>query len=409
VKILLVKPSTQGYAVPPPEVPTGLLYLSAVLKESGHEVTVADLEFEGLPDVSQFDVCGMTILSKCRKSAFNLALRIKAQWPSVRLIAGGPHVSSCALQVINNFPFDAVVSGEGENCVEKALEVDGMVEEEFIRDIDELPIPDYDNVKLERYYMQIARTYPSITVNGIKIGDAKYAAMITSRGCVGRCTYCNAWKHWGLRLRIRNPILVADEMELLNKKYGVSLISFNDNAFGGNKESVLALCQEINRRQLKIAWKCDTRPDFIDEEMAVAMRSAGCFCIAVGLESGSPAILAGIRKPVNLNEAREKLLGIKRAGIICYVLLMIGNPGETDGTIKETVQYVTDIRPHLMSWVQGVMILPNTYMNRLNGTDEDFWVNGDDLPFYLKEHTQEELGGFAMQLQAIPRDPIPFN
>ena len=156
-----------------------------------------------------------------------------------------------------------------------------------------------------------------------------------------------------------------------------------------------------------MAWKCDTRVDFIDYEMAVAMRKAGCFMIAVGLESGSPLILDNIKKGINLDKSREGLLAIKKAGILCYTLLMIGNVGESDETIKETVRYLNDIKPHLTSWVAGVMVLPDTEMDKLNQTGSDFWVNGDDLPYYTKESSMEDFARWSGMLSEINKEPLP--
>ena len=83
---------------------------------------------------------------------------------------------------------------------------------------------------------------------------------------------------------------------------------------------------------------------------------------AVGLESGSPRILKNINKHLDLDKARESLLAIKNAGLICYCLLMTGNFQEDWTSINETIDFLNDIKPHYISWVTGVMIFPDTKM-----------------------------------------------
>lgn len=410
MRILLLRPSTAGYATPPPDTPSGLMYLAATSRWVGHDVEIRDLDHEELGDISRFDAIGITILSKARQNAFGLIRKIREQRPQVRIIAGGPHVSSKPYLTLRALPIDCVVSGEGEEAFLAALEAPWPehVESTGPLDIDAIPFPAYDLVDLDRYYMQIARNNPDWIIDGLRIGDLKYAPMIASRGCVGRCIYCNAWKNWGLKIRRRSAKNVVDEMEMLNTKYGVSLISFNDNCFPSTRTQGMEICAEIQRRGLKMLWKCDTRADIIDETLAIEMRKAGCFMVAVGLESASPTILKNINKKLDLDKARKSMQAIKDAGLLSYALLMVGNPGESEQTIRETAAFVSSVKPHLVSWVCGVMILPSTQMETIGNITDDFWSNGDDLPYYLEERTMDELTAYAQILQdEIEKDPIP--
>lgn len=408
MKILLLRPSTEGYATPPPDTPSGLMYIASSLREQGNDVVLRDLDFEPLGDLSGFDAVGISILSKARQNAFETIRRIKDQRPEVRLVAGGPHVSSMPKQVLDRLPVDAVVVGEGESAIIEAFESDErLMFHDRLYDIDALPFPAFDLIDMDRYYMQVARNNPDWVINGLRLGDLKYSSILASRGCFGRCVFCNAWKNWGLKIRRRSAGNVVDEMEMLNTKYGVSLIAFNDNCFPSTKRQGMEFCAEIQRRGLRMLWKCDTRGDVIDYELAIEMRKAGCFMPAVGLESGSPKILENINKGLDLDKARESLLAIKKAGMIAYALLMVGNPGESEETIQETVDFLNGVKPHYMSWVRGVMILPDTELCRKAGVEDDFWADGDDLPYYLKERTVGELDSYVEMLQGIEKEPLP--
>lgn len=408
MRILLIRSGTRGYAVPPPDTPSGLMYVASSLLQTGHKVEIRDLEFEKLGDLSPYGAVGITILSKARQSAFRLINLIKNKWPKVRLVAGGPHVSSCAEQMLEKTAVDAVVVGEGEAAAVEAFESDERrIFRHDLLDVNEIPFPAYDLVDLNQYYMQIARSNPDWVIDGMRLGDLRYAPIVASRGCFGRCTFCNSWTHWGLKIRRRSAESVVDELEMLNVRHGVRLISFNDNCFPSSKRQGMEVCQEIQKRGLQILWKADLRADIVDLELAKEMRVAGCIMPALGLESGSPEILANINKNLDLDKARESLLAIKEAGLIVYVLLMVGNCGESRETIQQTVDFLNEIKPHLVSWVRGVMVLPGTSLSRLAEIPDEFWSDGDDLPYYLKERTMDELTEYSDMLRKIEKDPIP--
>ena len=204
-------------------------------------------------------------------------------------------------------------------------------------------------------------------------------------------------------MRFRDGGLVADEVEKLVKEHGVTLFSFDDDAFPINKKQCMDFCGEIKRRGLNIAWKADTRADHIDKEMLDAMHQTGCFMLAIGVESGSPVILKNINKGLDLEKSRQAIKDIKDAGIKAYALLMIGNPGETDDTIKETVDFLKDTRPNLFSYVTGVFIVPGTDMQKLANVSDSYYLNGDGLPLY-SEHPIEKLHAWGSMIISVPQD-----
>lgn len=127
--------------------------------------------------------------------------------------------------------------------------------------------------------------------------------------------------------------------------------------------------------------------------------------LAIGLESGSPTILRNIKKGIDLEKTRETIKNIKKVGIKAYTLLMIGNPGETEETIKETVAYLQDTKPNIYSYVTGVMVIPGTELQKIAGIPNEYYLEGDGLPYYLKEHTIEELTCYSNMIrESIPMD-----
>jgi radical SAM superfamily enzyme YgiQ (UPF0313 family)/intein/homing endonuclease len=214
---------------------------------------------------------------------------------------------------------------------------------------------------------------------------------------------CNAFKHWNYKVRFRTGKNIADEIEELVTKHNVTLFSFDDDAFPINKQQCLELCQEIKNRNLKVAWKADTRIDRMDKEMLEAMKEAGCFMLAVGIESGSPTIIKNIKKNIDLEKAKQTIKLIKDVGIIAYTLLMIGNPGETEETIKETIKFLEETKPNVYSYVTGVMVVPGTEMQQLAQIPDEYYAEGNGLPYYTKEHSLSELHHFARMIDKVPK------
>lgn len=413
MRALLIRPSTHGYAVPPPDTPSGLLYVASALRNAGHEVAVQDFDVHeaDLSVAASFDAVGLTVLSKARQNAFRLVRELRTRWPEKKIVLGGPHVSSLPQLVADELPADALVVGEGEATCIQAFEdaKDGQVCSAELLKIDDIAFPAYELVNMLDYRMQVAATFPEWRVDGKRLGSLAYAPVVASRGCHGRCAFCNSYKHWGMKLRTRSAKNVVDELEMLKGLFQVELVSFNDNCFPSTKQQGIELCEELIARDLGIVWKCDTRGDVIDCELAQAMRRAGCFMVAVGLESGSPRILENINKRLDLAQARESLLAIKEAGLLCYVLLMAGNPGEDDSTIRETTDFVNAIKPHLVSWVRGVMVLPGTALCETAGVADEYWAREDGLPYYLEENTMEDLERFSVAFERIEKERIPAD
>jgi radical SAM superfamily enzyme YgiQ (UPF0313 family) len=107
--------------------------------------------------------------------------------------------------------------------------------------------------------------------------------------------------------------------------------------FTVNREQVMAICDQLSRRDLKIKWTCNSRVDFVDEEMLNMMGRAGCWMISWGIESGSERVLRTAAKGANPKKARQALLWARNAGIKNWGYFIIGLQGETVETIRETI------------------------------------------------------------------------
>jgi radical SAM superfamily enzyme YgiQ (UPF0313 family) len=194
----------------------------------------------------------------------------------------------------------------------------------FIADLDDLPDPHYDMLPLTRYRMPLLR--------------GPFAFVVTSRGCPAGCTYCIKHVSYGPTMRMRSPEKLIGEIRTL-VNLGVTNIHMYADLFTVNRDQVMGLCERLLAERLNIRWTCNSRVDFVDREMLQMMARSGCHFIAWGIESSSAAILAHARKGVDPDRARQSLTWSREAGIRNWGYFIIGLPGETVETIKDTIAF----------------------------------------------------------------------
>ncbi len=431
-KTLLIRLNYEGFPVPPPDLPLGILYLAAALEANGFPVVVRDLSRQMIEDeifeqirTGEIGMVGITMLSYVRSEGYALIRKIKQINPNSFIVLGGIFALSFPDELIRRFPVDACAVGEGEEIIvelakyrhtgEGFEDIKGIYSKlagwhgarEPIKNIDDISFPAWNHSDFDWFKMTCATLIPDKVVNGVRLGDARWAPIIASRGCVGRCVFCNAFKHWGNKVRYRSAESILDEIEVLYHEYDIRLLAFNDDAFPMNHQQCLDFCSGLHARDLKIAWQTTTRADGIDDEVCRAMAAAGCFMVAVGIESGSSVIHRKLQKGINLDKAVESLQSIRRAGMISYALLMIGNPGESDETISETIAFLKKSKPNYYSHVSGVMIVPGTKLCEMavsgGQIDNSFWFdeNSNGLPHYTVENSEAQ---FALWAERIGRE-----
>jgi anaerobic magnesium-protoporphyrin IX monomethyl ester cyclase len=198
----------------------------------------------------------------------------------------------------------------------------------FIADLDALPVPRYDLLPLSRYRVPLIK--------------GNFCFIVTSRGCPAGCRFCIKHVTYGPTMRLRSPARLLEEISLLYS-LGVHHVHMYADLFTVNREQVVRLCNGIIESGLRITWTCNSRVDFVDREMLHLMGKAGCYYIAWGLESGNAGILSRVRKGVDPQRAAESLTWSHEAGIRNWGYFIIGLPGETEETIKETIRFAKSL------------------------------------------------------------------
>jgi anaerobic magnesium-protoporphyrin IX monomethyl ester cyclase len=340
--------------------PLGLLSIAAYLEKNGITTDIIDCyahpnSGRKIPDYLREEKPGYIGMT-CTTSTFHDSVRIakmaKEILPGIRSVFGGSHISALREKIPEDYPdVDFSVVGEGEKCVEslikagtdsKALsEIPGLVYQEngdinftgFREnqiDLDSLPFPAYE--KLQGYphaYKLPIFNYPS-TPN---------TTCNSSRGCPYTCSYCDR-SVFRRSFRYNSAEYLYEHMNYLKERFGIKHINFYDDQFTFNRKRVEEFCQMMMDNHLNMTFNCAVRAEHVDFELMKLMKKAGCWMMSLGIESGDPELLAQHRQNADLDMLADTIRNIKRAGIRTKGLLMIGLPGESEESIKRSMDYV---------------------------------------------------------------------
>jgi len=213
----------------------------------------------------------------------------------------------------------------------------------------------------------------------------KPVPILTARGCGFSCAFCDKRLFWGNGTSFRSIPNVLEEIELLYNRYGVRKIQFDDYDFLLKKQRAVTLCNALIKKNIKIRWECATRPDAVDGKLLRLMRLAGCRTIYFGLESGSPQILRTLGKPLDIKKAVKNIRMAKTHDIRIGIFLIMGAPGETQETIRQTKSVLRRLRLDELL-VNPLILLPGTRLFKSflakNGISFDDYFKTDKTFIY---------------------------
>ena len=166
----------------------------------------------------------------------------------------------------------------------------------------------------------------------------------TSRGCPYKCVFCETPS--GKIVRAHSPEYVVDYMKFLDKQFGVREVTFLDDTFTLNEKRVYKICELINKNNLDITWYGTAHANVRDMDMFKAMKAAGCWVVAVGIESGNQEVIDLMQKGTTKENMRATCQGVLDANLKLKTFFVLGNPGDTETTIDETIQFALDLKGH---------------------------------------------------------------
>lgn len=394
--------------------PLGIVSLGAVSNSLGYDTKLIDSGLLNIPDILKEikryspKIIGITCWTIDRGKVWELCHYIKEISPDSILILGGPHATIFPEHVFIKTHASAVAVGEGEDTFrEFLLAVDGKLdinsvrglylkkddnsifftgERELINNLDLLPKLYYSGIK----------NFKFSNYAGFPCLNRPTASIISSRGCVYNCNYCSSTKFWKKRWRYRSSASILNEIEWLVKEMGVKSIYFFDDNFTVLKKRVIEICEGIKNIREDLEWSCCSHVKSVDLDLLKAMKDGGCVSIDFGVESGSNKILKSINKNQTSEDIKETFKQVHNVGIKPRAYLMIGNMGEDEDTINETIELVGEIKPYSsLSGVGILWLLPGTkvYNDAVenNYIEDKYWLNTNDIPYNLQEYSYKEM------------------
>ena len=347
--------ATVKYAVSPTTIIMSFATVAPAVRELGCTVKIVDLNLTGNAATAFRNVLeefrpafiGFTFTTAIFHLAQRYAKAAKEILPGVTIVAGGPHANVLPEEVLNRTEIDLVVQGEGDQALAEIVsgkdrdKIPGLVyrqDGKIIRNpprpniprLDMLPYPALDLYDVQRYRAPrfMARRSP-------------VASMETSRGCYGACKFCSSRI---TKFRVKSVDRVLQEMEYI-LSLGFNEIHLVDDMFTADIKRVKAICRAIIENKMDISWypRGGIRVDHVDQEMFHLMKEAGVWNVAFGIESGNQEILNNIRKDITRDEIRNAIKLAKKAKLGTDGYFMLGHPGETEETIKETIGFATSL------------------------------------------------------------------
>ena len=406
-----------------PIFPLGLGYLVSALKPE-YEVRAAYYQkmehaLRQVPELlRRFEpqVVGISCNTFNRGNARKISQLVKTIAPEVKIVFGGVHASFFPNHALEYMGANAVVIGEGERTIVELCRA-------FERNT---PLDEVEGIAYLRNG-QVVRTAPRETgkdLDELHPPDYSYAGnlmrksgmgfVISSRGCPVNCIFCSTGSYWGQNVRKNSPNRVADEMESLVTNYGVKKIFFHDDTFNLGSARVNDICNEIMRRKIGVEWGVSCRVHPVSQEMIDIMVEAGCRHICWGIESASEEMLRKINKKIKLDQIKNafercrKHLNLLSVGAFA----MVGNPGESEKTIRETVDFMNTLPMTDHPSTALLYVLPGTalYENLRSHSPEidNYWIQNEKTMYYTFEQPMETLERWSRMVSASG-DIIPYD
>jgi radical SAM superfamily enzyme YgiQ (UPF0313 family) len=403
-------------------MPMGLYYLATVLKKDGYAVELLNLndgsasadQISTLMEAFQPAMIGFSILNANRWGSIDIARRVKALDPTIATVLGGVGASTLWEHFLTHFPeIDYVVIGEGEGPLldlvhsldgrgGKPLEqITGLAYRKggqpvrtecgpFIEDLDQLPDP-------AQHF-----TYHHLSL---------------TRGCPANCRFCGSPGFWGRTVRFHSPEYFVGQIQRLASR-GVSFVHVSDDTFTLRKEIAIAVCREIIRRQVDVAWAAISRVDTVDEEILSWMRRAGCIQISYGVESADREVRRYLGKRINLKDVSSAFAATRRFGILPRAYFIYGCPGDSPETMQATLDLIEKIKPlgvifYILAIFPGTRLY-REYLTRTGQSDDIWLARMEDILYHESDPTMDQdtileygrtlRNGFYRMLPSFARD-----
>ena len=342
-------------------LPMGFGALGAVLKDDGHEISIWNQDLYHWPDdnlrlyldENKFDVVILSVIAGYyqyqKMKHLSKAINNSINRANFKYIMGGYGPTPEPKFFLEKSECDVVCLGEGEITISELMKAitnktslinvpgiawleDGELKQTprapLVEDLDSLPTPPYELFPMNLYRM-------------LRLPNAKstdfIVPMMSARGCTFKCTFCYRMDPG---YRMRGPVNLLDEVEMLHKEYGATYIAFQDDLLMSSVSHTEEVCKEFLKRNLPVSWCCNGRLNYCSEELIVLMKEAGCVFINYGIESMDQTVLNNMKKGLTPRMITQGIEATLRAGISPGLNFIFGNKGDNKETIKKAVEFI---------------------------------------------------------------------
>jgi hypothetical protein len=335
-----------------------------------------------------------------QKATIELLSKIKEKKNNFQIVVGGRGVSVKPYHAYNVSPIeklllfsdilkkrklvDHVILGDGEDALIELLSSGNIDSESIHQSSDNLdyPFSNFDDVQLEKY----------------KIGNQIQLPVVSSKGCVRACDFCDVAYHMA-KFKNKDGSRLSDEIIHLSKKYNINSFNLADSIANGNMKSLRVMCESLARYNAenvdkKISWSANwicrfentTKPEFFD-----LLKASGCESLTVGVESGSNAVLKAMNKKSSVEGVLYEISQFDRVGIKMIMNNVLTHWSEKFDNFLEHLEFLIKIVPYVARqtitafWLgRGFFLLHNTPAATnskfviSNEEKNDFWYNLDN-------------------------------
>jgi len=311
--------------------PLGIMYLSAYLKIYGLKAQCLDMALGHTPEMAEADIIGLSFTTPQRDEAYRLAHYFKSIGKTV--IAGGPHPTHMKMECLEH-GIDKVLKGYGEiPLVQYLLGGDYNKNVLYAANTGCLftPFPDREALPIKDYYQEIE--------------GRQATPIIASRGCPYRCSFCSKISK---KFYIQDAERTILELEHLESKYGFKAFSIYDDTIAVDRYRLSVMAERLQDRDYK--FRCFCRADLLGNERVCAdLAMMGVVDVGIGIESGSDKILKLNMKRSTKDVNTLAIRNLQKYGIRAKAFLIVGLPGETRETVRETEEWIELAKPEDIS------------------------------------------------------------
>jgi len=351
--------------------PYTLALVAAMLRERGCEVRVADLTATATSvedliaklDAEKFSPTLIVFPSTTPTLDADVIemAKLKARY-GVPMVSFGPNVSCTPHESMERAPVvDAMFVGEPEDGLLALAALPSM------QDLGSIPSLTYrHDGQIVPHKAQgsftgfLTAPYPAwdlldLSKYKLPLVNESYVIVETSRGCPYSCDFCVAPIHQGHKFREKSAKALVDEMERGYREFGLKFFYLWGDTVTLNVKTFSAFCDELIARKLPVQWFGNARADNLtDPAFVKRLRQAGCWMLALGIETESEETRKDMMKKLEGQKIRAALKNMRAAGIKSFAFFILGYPGDTRESLGRTVDYAIDIDPDFANFYPAV-------------------------------------------------------